>query len=261
MKTREPSLREFQQWMKAQIIPGRKPLAQNSPLNPQAGTPGHERMHVYAGGYLTRIHSALEEVFEAVHHVLGEGAFFELAESYAQQFPSQDYNLSLSGRHLPEFLRTWKRTEELPFLPDLAKLEWQVCAAFHSFDRPALDGKHLLGVSPEKYEHLKLEFQPSVGLIESAWPILDIWQARKQPREAININLINRPQRVLVYRKQIQVMCEPVNAAQSALLSGLLQGKTLGEACTQLADQAEAPPLSEWFSTWMSLGLITRYHP
>ena len=254
-----PSLREFQQWMKTQILPGATASPAESPLNAQRGTPGKERMRVYAGGYLSRMHTALEEVFEATHHILGEGAFHELAEDYARQFPSQDYNLSFAGRHLPEYLKNSKRTEELPFLADLALLEWRVCEAFHAFEQSPMDPAQLSSLSPDAYERLRLFFQPSVSVVASAWPILDIWQARKVPREAVNINLIDRPQRVLVYRRDVQVMCEPITATKGILLQGLLQGRTLGFACAQLASQEEANALTQWFAYWTSLGLITRH--
>ncbi len=252
-----PSLRAFQQWMKTQILPGAVKSTAESPLNPQRGTPGDERMRVYAGGYLTRIYSALEEVFEATHQVLGDAVFHALAEDYARQFPSQDYNLSFAGRHLPEYLRSWKRAEALPFLADLALLEWRVCEAFHAFEQPAMNPAQLSAIAPDAYDHLQLFFQPSVSVVASAWPILDIWQARKVPRETININLIDRPQRVLIYRRDVQVVCEPINPAQQVLLGTLLQEKTLGDACGQLPNE-EAAAVSDWFSYWMSLGLIVR---
>lgn len=101
----DPTLREFQQWMKAQILPAAAKSTAESPLNPQRQTAGEERMRVYVGGYLTRIQLALEEVLESTHQVLGEAVFHELAEDYARRFLSHDYNLSFAGRHLPEYLR------------------------------------------------------------------------------------------------------------------------------------------------------------
>ena len=255
---KDPTLREFQQWMKAQILPGSVKPKTGVSLNAQRGTPGNVRMSVYAGGYITRMREALAEVFEATHHVLGEGVFIELAEAYARKYPSHDYNLSFAGRHLPQFLKDWPRTQEMPFLPDLAQLEWLICQAFHAFDQAPMNPAQLASITPDAYGRLQLFFQPSVSVVESAWPILDIWQARKVPHKAVNINLIDRPQRVLVYRRDMQVLCEPVTAAQCVLLQGLMQGRTLGEACAPLANQEEAQSLTQWFAYWMSLRLIIR---
>ena len=204
-------------------------------LTSQRGTPGAARLAVYAEGYLARMREALAEVYEAVHHVLGERAFTDLSRAFAASCPSRDYNLSLAGRGLPEFLPTFPRTRELPFLPDLARLEWLVASAFHAFEEAPLDPAELAKVPADARERLRLRFQPSVGVIASAWPILDIWQARTRPRDEIDVDLRDRPQRVLVARRGLQTRCELLDERQSRLLRGLLSGSPLGLACAELA--------------------------
>ena len=112
----------------------------------------------------------------------------------------------------------------------------------------------------EAWEHLQLAFQPSVGLIASSWPVLDIWQARTQPRETIHINLIDHPQRIVVYRHDVHVRCESLDASQYTVLHGLQAGRTLGNVCEELATHSnEVPPVTAWFTRWMSLGLLAGY--
>ena len=257
-----PSLEELQRWMRDRISPSRIGQAEPSDavLNPQRGVPGEERMAVYAGGYLIRVREALAEVYEAVHQMVGERQFAELARAYAARHPSRDYNLTLSGRHLPEFLLDWPLTQRLPFLPDLARLEWRICAAFHAFEQPPLDAKRLSQLSLDQWDRVRLGFQPSVALVSSAWPIRDLWEARTMPRERIDIDLVNRPQRVLVYRQEVRVVCDLVPEAQHAVLDGLLRGDTLWAVCQRLAGYSETEPLplQDWFFTWFGRGLITR---
>ena len=256
------SLRDMQRWMKARIEPGGAVATDSGedPLNAQRGTPGRERLAVYAGGYLARVHQALGEVYEAVHRVLGDGGFNELSRAYAQRYPSHDYNLSLAGRHLPELLAADPLTQRLPFLPDLARLEWLVCRAFHAAQAPALEPSQLTALPLEAWERARLYLQPAVGLLASAWPILDIWQARARPRGTLAIHVVNRPQRVLVFRDGVHVRCELLDAGPYVLLEGLLAGQSLGAVCGTLAAEpgGEALPVMEWFSRWMALGLIVR---
>ena len=244
--------------MRAAIHPARgsDECVAGSILNPQRGVPGAERLSVYAGGYVARMREALAEVYEAVQHVVGERTFSSLAEGYAQRHPSQDYNLSLAGRHLPEFLAVFPLTQPLPFLPDLARLEWLVAQAFHAFDAPSLDPARLASRSLDEWEHASVSFHPSIGLAASRWPILDIWAARTRPRESVNIDLVNRPQRVLVFRQGLQTRCELVDERQHRLLEGLLAGRTLGAVCHDLAGRDESLPLADWFARWAGQGLI-----
>jgi hypothetical protein len=272
----EPSLRRVQQWMQSRIRPGAGARAPGpGPLNPQRGTPGDERLAVYAGGYVARIHQALAEVYAAVTHVLGERAFHELAEAYAARHPSRETNLTFAGRHLPEFLAGWPKTAELPFLPDLARLEWQLSQAFHAFDEPPLELSALAGLSPQDWERATLVFQPSVSTLDSAWPVLDIWAARATPREQIHLEVADRPQRAAVFRRGLEARCAPLEPAQQRLLQDLLDGMTLGQACGRALErrddppsldpardgapsEVEGPPLAAWFAEWAAAGWIVR---
>ena len=209
----EPSLQDLQRWMASRIRPKAVSsiLLDEAILNAQRGTAGAERLGVYASGYMARAREALLESYEAVHYVVGDAAFSSLALAYAERYPSQDYNLSAFGCHLPEFLKESPLTQRLPFLTDLARLEWAVREAFHAFDQPPIDKEQLFALSLEVWAQSRLTLQPSVRMVTSSWPILDIWEARTTPRDSLNINLVDRPQRVLVYRDAGSVTCELID--------------------------------------------------
>ena len=227
-------------------------------LNPQRGTPGTERLVVYAEGYQVRIQQALAELYPAIRHILGGKTFAAMSEAYAARHPSHDTNLSFMGRYLPEFLVTYSLTRELPFIADLARLEWLVSRAFHAFDQPPLDPAQLSTRSPDQWERLRFAFQPSIGLVASSSPVLDLWEARNRPRADINIDLVNRPQRVLVSRRDLQVRCELIEPPQYAVLEGLLGGQTLGAVCRTLSERSrrESLAIQQWFARWRQAGFI-----
>jgi len=267
----EPSLQEVQRWMKSRIHPSPVTLSPargegggegNVELNPQAGDPGAERLSVYSGGYLARMAEALEETYPAVRHVAGAGSFRALTRDYAAAHPSHSYNLSRAGRRLPEFLPTYPLTAELPFLPDLARLEWQVVESFHAFDRPATGFSQLAAIPAQHWEKIRIVFQPSVSRLSSAWPVLDIWEARNRPIQEVRIDLVNRPQKILVFRHGHQTSCELLDDRQDAVLAALMAGRTLGE----LSDPMTADPaagsehlLGAWFARWGSHALIAGF--
>ena len=264
MKT-EPTLQQLQRWMKGRIQPGRAAdesaggavLSEQAPLNPQGGAPGEERLAVYAEGYVVRIREALAETYEAVLHVLGRETFAELAVGYARRHPSREYDLGLAGRHLPEFLAEHPLTRELPFLPDLARLEWAAMEAFHAFEQPPLSTAELAGLPAEGLERAHFLFQPSVRLASFGWPVVEIWEQRKRPREEVSVELAGRPQRVLIFQQGGQVHCELLEPAQHELLAALLEGRPLGESFEAWVGREEQPPISAWFAGWVQRGLIT----
>ncbi|OGW85972.1 MAG: hypothetical protein A3C35_07335 [Omnitrophica bacterium RIFCSPHIGHO2_02_FULL_46_11] len=259
--TNAASLLEIQHWLKLQIHPDvtyRGTLPENL-LNSQGGLPGAERVQVYANGYPSRIRESLNEVYEAVHYVLGDEHFSDLCHAYAEHYHSRDYNLNFVGRHMAEFLKASPWIKEFPFLPDLAKLEWLIWEAFHAFDGEPFTPLQASKIPMEDWERAQFIFQPSAGLIASPWPILDIWRLRREARQGLRVD-IKRSQQILVGRKNDQVRCELIDKNQYRLIEGLLQKQTLGAVCEALAEETEeeALPIAAWFSNWIQEGLILR---
>lgn len=255
-----PSLREVQQWMAAQILPGGEADPSAVALNPQRGAPGVQRLAVYADGYRARTEDALADVYEAMRHVLGAAEFARLARAYTQAYPSRHPNLTFVGRRLGAWLPGQPWTAQLPFLPDLARLEWLVCQAFHAAEQPPLRIETLRTLTLAEWERARFTFQPSVDQLESAWPVLAIWQARSQPREQIDIPLEGRPHRVMVFRDGVNVRCELLEPAPFALLAALRRGVRLAEACgawpASSAGTADDP--GAWLGRWAQRGLLVR---
>jgi uncharacterized protein (UPF0276 family) len=226
-------------------------------LNPQGRSRGSERVAVYAGGYTARIHEALSQVYEAVRKAIGEEAFSELAHVYADRYPSLDYNLNFAGREVPELLKKSPYLKDLPYLPDLAAMEWRVWQAFNAFDAVPFSPERMDRVPPEAWEGAHLLFQPSVSLFSSEWPVLDLWLARQKEASGAYQHVVPSPQKILIGRKAEQVRCELLSASQYRLLEDLLSGRSLGEACEILAQSSDSDlPVANWFFAWVRDGLI-----
>jgi len=96
-----------------------------------------------------------------------------------------------------------------------------------------------------------------VALVSSAWPVREIWDCRETPVEDIDVDLRDRPDRVVVYRVGHAVYCESVDASEAQALALLLDGELLGEVNQVLASAGSDPTtISTWFARWMQLGLI-----
>lgn len=257
------SLEEAQHWMLERIQPPARRkesrLSKNL-LNAQGGDPGIERMSVYAGGYLARTHNAMAETYEAVQFVLGEHAFIHLCEDFIQKYNTPDYRLTEVGKELDDYLRTGHPlTVKYPYLADLAELEWRINQAFHAFLEPSFDSAVLQGVDESILGKMKIIFQPCVYLVESDWPVLDIWQCRKQNREDLDrVRLQNSSQKILIGRRDTQIRTEILDTPQYRLIKSLMSGNSLENACEamDISDDTDLP-VAEWFSGWVRDGLIS----
>jgi uncharacterized protein (UPF0276 family) len=254
------SLKEVQEKFSERMKPHAEMMpALDTFLNPQGAAKGSERLQVYANGYTARLREALGQVYEAARKALGEDGFDSLAHVYAETFPSTDYNLNFLGRQVPELLETSPFIETMPYLPDLARLEWKIWEAFNAFDGPPLAPETMSAMTPEQWEGAGFIFQPSVSLFSSDWPVLDLWLGRQKEGRGFFQNVAEKSQRVLIGRKADQVRCELLDENQHRMLEGLLAGKSLGDICGELAEtmgEDQTLPIADWFSRWMRDGLI-----
>jgi putative DNA-binding protein len=205
---------------------------------PPAGTVA-DRWHVYAHGYLVRLTEALELEFAAIRWILGADAFAALAARYVAVFPPRSFDLAHAGDRLPRFLDFDPLTAELPFLPDLARLERAASAAFTAEDETPLDWEALRARTPDAAAALRLRLASGVALVESDWPIADLWMCRfGGDDDAVSIGVEGRPQRALVWRADSRVRVAAVSEAEAAFVSAATSGDVTLEDAAELSGWA-----------------------
>lgn len=258
-----PTLRQIQQLLTADILAyGRRQPTSDGALAALLALPDgidpETRIDVYRNGFPARIIESIEQAFPAIANILGDGSFANLVRRYLAAVELSSYNLNDVGEAFADYCRRDILTEELPLLPDLADLEWSVSCAFHAHETKAVDAASLSALTLEDWERAKLSFQESVHLTESAWPIHDLWITRDQDRAEINVDLVSRPQAVLVYRRGYEVECRRATDTERNALAPLLAGSTLGETVELLSNAGQsADETMRIFATWVQSGLIT----
>ena len=255
-----PSLRETQRWLAGVIL---DPAALDAGELDASAALAHDaatariRLGAYAGGYPARLEEALSEAFPALHHLLGGPTFHRLVQRYLPAVPAGIYNLNDVGTPLPAWLAGDEIARAMPLAPDLARLELAVQQAFHATLLAPFDPAPLSTWGADDWEQAIVRFQPGVSLVRSPWPVHDVWQARTQPRDTIDLVVENRPQDVLVARSGYRVTPAVVAPEQAAVLERLLGGERLGAALSAL--EASAVPgeaVTAWFAAWVGGGLV-----
>jgi len=252
----QPSLAELQRALAAQIVKGEGP-----DLDAWISVPTEadiaSRVAVYVQGYPARIREALRETFPAVAQILGDGSFAALADRYAKDVPADLRNLNLVGAAFPAALESDRVSDDLPFLPALAELEWAVDRCFHADLLAAFEPSVCSGWSLEEWERAKIGFQPGLALICAPWPLRELRETCQRERSEIDVDLVDRHDQVLIYRRGFEVVVESIGAAEAEAVESLQNRELLGDAIAKLAGSgAEPGSVVGFFSRWVSLGLV-----
>ena len=201
------------------------------------------RWTVYTTGYLARLVEALENDYPALRRLLGEGPFGSLVARFIRAVPPTSFDLGRSGERLAEFLASDPLAEDLPFLPDLARLEWALAEAFVSADVRTLSWADLATRDPDVVAGLALVPRPGTRLIRSRWPIHDLRECRNTPDGEIDIEIEGRPCTVIVHRKGLDLVCRPVDEDEIRFLEAAQRGLNLATICDAWPAGGEPPPM------------------
>jgi hypothetical protein len=160
-----PALREFQRGVAAAILSGNTADAASLVNAP-------DRLEIHRNTMLTALAGALALTYPAVEALVGPEFFAQAARAFIQADPPRMALLSGYGAAFPAFLAGYQPAGGLPYLPDVARLEWAVeraARAPEDGDAPALADIDLGGT--------RLALVPSLTLLRTAYPVEPIWRA------------------------------------------------------------------------------------
>jgi hypothetical protein len=258
-----PNLAELQRSLASQVLEGSgehdEGLVRAVEVPP--GVDVGARLAVYTGGYAARIRESVLEAYPAISKILGVGSMASLLERYRPRVPNGWCNLNFVGRALPDFLDSDPIADELPFLPDLARLEWCVFECFHARLEEPIDLAFAADWDLDDWASARIGFQPGVALVSSAWPIHALRAAREGERSEIDVALLGRPQSVWIFRQGFEVVTEPLDDVEAQAAGDLLEGRLLGEVMSEMEAAGTDPgAVLGLFSRMSALGLITACH-
>ena len=133
------------------------------------------RMAIYRANMVAAAEKALASAYPVIRQVVGDDFFHGLAREYQRGTPSTSGDLTEFGATFGAFLAAFEHTRSMPYLPDLARLEWAVHRASGAADAPDWDAASLGTVEPERQAAIRFLWAPGTAIVGSVHPIVRIW--------------------------------------------------------------------------------------
>jgi hypothetical protein len=235
-----PTLREIQTAFAQGILePGSAPAALGRIAS--NGIAPERRFAIYRNNVLLSLQRLLEGTFPASRRLLGRERFKAAALAFIRTMPPARPQLAAYGAGFPAFLEQADVSAAVPYLPDVARLEWAREEAYYAADAPPLAPAGLAAVPVARYPELRFDLHPSLRLVRSKGPVYSLWRkglghAGEEPGQAPS----EEPQQALVVRPDMTVSTRPIAAADLVLLEAIGDGMTLSAAAAraEAADSA-----------------------
>ncbi|TAM99755.1 MAG: DUF2063 domain-containing protein [Rhodanobacteraceae bacterium] len=216
-----PSLLECQRRFMAALYapdePGPVAAIAGNGLEPAA------RLRIYRHSCEAIQTSALHTTYPAALTLVGEPFFDQCARGYRREYASHSGNLQVFGGHFADYLETLPVLRTLPYLPDVARLEWLRQQAVLAGDADALSEgvfEHALTIPQSTFT-----LHPSVQRLASRHAVLTIFRYAMEPGEE-GLQLPDTGENVLLWREDGEVAMAALDAASFTCIEAIAGGRT-----------------------------------
>lgn len=215
------------------------------------GSDPAQRFRVYRNNVIVSLIDALADSFAVTQELVGEEFFRGMARLYAYANPPQSRLMAFYGADFPDFIEHFPPADSLPYLADVARLEYRRIVAYHAADVP--------GVTPEAVStaladaaalpDMRVTFHPSLSVLSSNSAVVSLWAAHQSLLDLSTV-VPDASEIALVLRPGLDVEVLQISAAAGAFICELQAGAGLGKAA------AEAMTIDADFNLIIILGLL-----
>ncbi|SFU68574.1 MNIO family bufferin maturase [Pseudoduganella namucuonensis] len=215
-----------------------------------------QRYALYRGNLSATWAKTLAAAYPVIAQLVGDEFMAALGKEYGRAHPSASGDLNQFGGHFAAFLAGFPHTADLPYLPDMARLEWALHRAHYARDAPALAAVDLAAVPPDELETARLRLRPASAAMAFEWNVVPLWLSHQPDgppfpddmRVACH-GLIVRPH----WKTRLLPLVPPAHAA----LAVLQAGGDFGAALDAAFDIDEAFDVAAQLRSWLDHAVFT----
>ena len=189
-----------------------------------------ERLEIYHNNVVGNLTDAMLATYPLVKILTGEDFATAMMRSCVLQNPPREACLAHYDGALPEFIENFPPAAGLPYLADVARLEWAINEAYHAPDDAALSSAEIEALPENGLAEMNLRLRQSARLVASRWPLESIrsFCLSYDEKTSGELNLEGEGCRFLVFRPELTVAVIKLAADEYAFFETLGRVQILG---------------------------------
>lgn len=227
-------LREIQSALIHDIYSGERTSVQFLDKNISAA-----RLDIYYNNTLFGLTDILANAYPVLKKIVGDEFLKTIARFYIKAHPQPGGNRHTFGADLPAFLKSFAAAQSLPYLPDIAAIEWAHFIAELADDASVINFNGVITQLSQNPDFV-LRLHPAVSVVSMNFNALDIWTAH-QTDNVPEIRLIENQNTVLVWRNQDDiVLLQQISPAMEKFITACRDNQAFAVAMADIGDDAES---------------------
>lgn len=209
-----------------------------------------QRIAIYQDSLKGNLIACLKAAYPVCLRLVGEEYFVALAKRYINTHHHQQPSLACYGDKFSDFLRHFEPVHRiLPYLSEVARLEWAYHLAFDSPEYKVLESEALSQLSEEQHGQVVFMLPPASTLIYSDFPIYAIWEINQPECEIqTEIDLQSGSDRLFIFRHDWLIHIHCLNSNEFEMLTHIQRGLCFADVCEQLLSQDPAINIAQIFA-------------
>ena len=217
-----------------------------------------QRLRIYRNSILGNKIKSLQGIYPVCERLVGTEFFTAMAELYCLQTSASSPDLNHYGDDFADFIANFKPIAALPYLADIAHLEWAWHQAFNGPPANAMDWNALLAIDEKTLPRLSFQLPEKCSLLQSSYPVLRIWQTNQTNFDGdSNISLDEGPNYLVIWRKEFEVRIEQCSISQWSCLKWFQDGLHLDQVCDLVQGLQPAGEVTTLLSELASRGWLS----
>lgn len=215
-----------------------------------------EHLSIYRNNTLFGLTDILANAYPIVKRIVGEEFFKTVARHYLKEHPQPQGNRHKFGGGLAAFLASFTPAAALPYLPDVAALEWAHFQASITEDAETLDFASLttrMSADPA----FVLPVHPSVHIVVQQYNALDIWREHQKDTPD-TVQLTPEEHTLVIWRTpDDSVLIRKTSVAFAKLIHACLKDIPFAEAMVVSGEEtSDMAAFQQEFAESMGLGIF-----
>lgn len=219
-----------------------------------------QRAAVYIDGYRARLTEALRDSFPALHTLLGDDAFSELAAAYIRAHPSRHFSIRYFGDQLANFLAEQTFYQQQPVLAEMARFEWTLRDVFDAPGACAANLIDLAQLDPVRWGTIRFRAHPALRRVALTWNVPTLWKAIDSQEPPLAPRCQAEPAAWIVWRKDLQTFFESMPSHEARAFDVLISSASFGEFCEclaeELGEEQAALQAAQYLGLWLKKGWL-----
>ena len=220
-------------------------------------------INIYRSNFIISLRELLENLFPITQALVGNEYFTQTSRQFINDCPLKEPHLNYYGSNFVYFLKGLKALEHMPFVAQMAQLEWHLDRISHIYHQPNFDFDGLTQISEDQYMNIHFKLAETCHLQASSINLIALHKdlsAGQDPSLQGDIKEPNYQQQsyILVLQNHHgESALMPINLQHWTWLNGLKNGLTLAQLCETL--NTDIASLMAQITDWIALGCINGF--